>query len=177
MNFELRYQTEASDYLALLEHVLTRCFPGRWFSRCAWLLISILSWSSVILPYLKFGETGFGFWVRLGLAVTFTIGWPFFYARYCNACFSSIVNATTTRGLSGDTLLAADGNGLRHETKYTSTHSSWNDLYSIELTNKHLMIFFTPLVGAPIPRSVFGDKLPEFYANLQDCLRKGKASW
>lgn len=154
---EVRYETTDKDFLALLDRVLEGSVLGWRFSRFAWLAISALAWLSVLLSYLKFRELGFGFWTRAVFALAITIGFPQFYSAYSKGCFTGIINARTAERLAGPTVLTIEDEFVQVATQTTTARAAWRDVHRLVLTDTHLLLFFTPLVAAPIPRRAFTD--------------------
>ncbi len=151
----LNFVTTPKDYMVLLNRILAQSILGKSFSKFARIAISVLAWMSVILPFIKFHEIGIGFWLRTVLAVSITIGWPYFYNKYTDGVFSGIINDKTLAGYAGKVNVNISEEFVEAITKTTISKSSRSDIHSIEINNTHIFIFFTPIIAAPIPLAAF----------------------
>lgn len=167
---KLEFITTPNDYLVLLNRILNHSVFGKNFSRFAWIAISILAWSSVILPFIKWQEFNLGFWIRTFFALFITIGWPIFYARYTHGVFSGIINERTMIGYAGKVSVTISEDFIRAETQTTCSQCNWSNIHLIEKTSQHILIFFTPLVAMPVPLAAFDsvDNLKQFIQKIQE---------
>lgn len=146
----LIYSTSSEDYLLLLNRVLDRSVLSKKFSIYAWIGISVLAWSSVIFPFIKFQEFGLGFCVRTALSVLITLGWPYFYERYTNGVFSKIINDKSLVRVAGLTSLRLSSDSIEVVTDVFLAKASWDELHRVEMSKSHIFIFFTPVVAVPV---------------------------
>lgn len=152
---ELCYTTTAADYRALLEYQIEKSILGRRFSRFAWIAIASLAWLSVLLPYWKMGELGWGFACRAVLAVIITLGFPVFYRRYNDGVLAGIVNDASVRGLAGATVLQIANGYVEQRTRLTTTRMEWAEVLGLESRERHEFILMTPLLAIAVPASAF----------------------
>jgi hypothetical protein len=155
----LNYLTTSKDYLHLLNRILTGSVLGKKFSRFAWVALSALAWTGVILPYLKFEEFGLGFWLRAIFAVVVTIGWPYFYDKYTDGVFNGIVNDKTLARFAGETSITISQEFIEATTQSTISKAKWEDLYFVEINKTHIFIFFTPIIATPVSMNAFKDSI------------------
>ncbi|MBC7944218.1 MAG: hypothetical protein H7X91_02900 [Burkholderiales bacterium] len=171
---ELSYTTNASDYLALLQHHLERSVLGKRFVYFAWIAIASLAWMSVLLPYLKFGVIDLWVILRTALATGITFGFPFLYRWYNERVFGQLINERSVQGIAGPTLLVATSEVIEHRTKMTTTRASWQDVSGIVSTPQHDFISLAPLVTIMVPATAFPER--EARVAFQAQLNKWRAS-
>lgn len=154
---EIKYYTTENDYLILLNKILEKSIFGKNFGIFVRVTIPALSWLSVILPFLKYQEFNFGFWIRTLIAIVITIGWGLFYERYTKSVFKSIINKDSLVRYAGSTILTITDNYIQETTETTTSKSLWSEIEGMKTSNTHIFIFFTPLIAAVIPKTAFSN--------------------
>lgn len=155
---ELRYNTTAGDYIALLGRYAAGSVVAERFTRMTFLVIPALAWVSTILFYIKQHTANYNYIFCGIFALLLTITLPKLYDTYQNAFWGSVITEDALRGLAGPTILTVTDEYIEETTSKTIHRAPWKEVERIEQTKEHILIFLAPLLAIAVPLRIFAEE-------------------